>query len=63
MANVVLHNMILEDESLKELKPFKPHRNIHTRHGLSFVDLKQSTKHIKNSELHYQLKNELIEHL
>jgi hypothetical protein len=47
MANVVLHNMILEDESLKELKPFELHRNIHTKHGLSFVDLKQSTKHKK----------------
>jgi hypothetical protein len=56
MANMLIHNMILEDKHNEGLNNFELGRNIQIKCRLYF-------KHIENKKFHYQLKNDLIEHL
>jgi hypothetical protein len=56
MANVLIHNMILEDKCNEDLNNFELVRDIQIKCKLYF-------KHIENTKFNYQLKNDLIEHL
>jgi hypothetical protein len=62
---VILHNLIIEDESNCNLEPlFDVGSNVsHLKRGLSFEEYCQGTTQIENVVIHYNLKNDLVEHL
>ncbi len=62
---VIMHNLIIEDESNCNLEPlFNFGSNVsHLKWRLSFEDYHQGTTQIENVATHYNLKNDLVEHL
>jgi hypothetical protein len=60
-----LHNLIMEDESNCNLEYlFNVGSNVsHLKQGLSFEDYYQGTTQIENVATHYNLRNDLVEHL
>jgi hypothetical protein len=62
---VILHNLMIEDESNYNLEPlFDVGSNVsHLRWRLSFEDYCQGNTQIENVATHYNLKNDLVEHL
>jgi hypothetical protein len=64
MTCVILHNMVIEDEENLVLKStIKLPDNIQMRRGLTFVEYVECTNEIENQQTHYNLKNDLIDHL
>jgi hypothetical protein len=62
-ACCILHNMILDDECNVGLElPFDLDRVVPLQRGLSFEDLVSGIVEIENSDLHYSLRGDLIEH-
>ncbi len=64
MACVILHNMVIEDEEDLILgSTIKLRNNIQMRRRLTFAKYVESINEIKNQQAHYNLKNDLIDHL
>ena len=62
-ACCILYNMILDDESDVSLElPFDLDRVVPLQRGLSFEDLVFATVEIENSNTHFSLQRDLIEH-
>jgi hypothetical protein len=62
-ACCILHNMILDDECEAGLElPFDLDQVVPLQRGISFEDLVSGTIKIENSDLHYSLRGDLIEH-
>ena len=62
-ACCILYNMILDDESDVGLElPFDLDRVVPLQRGLSFEDLVFATVEIENSNTHFSLQRDLIEH-
>jgi hypothetical protein len=63
----ILHNMILEDEEnvegLEDIIPELQADDVPMERGLTFQQLVSSTIEIENSDTHYALRGDLIEHL
>jgi hypothetical protein len=69
-ACIIMHNMILEDErDLGRIESSYERGAAETRHFVShaatsdFVSFVKKHEEIHNSQFHYQLKNDLVEHL
>ena len=64
-ACIILHNMIVENESVEEgLEAlFQNQEQIQVRRGLSFQSLVVGTQELENHNEHFSLKGDLIEHL
>jgi hypothetical protein len=62
---VILHNLIIEDEYNCNLEQsFNVGSNVsHLKQGFSFQDYCQKITQIENVATHYNLKNDLVEHL
>jgi hypothetical protein len=62
---VILHNLIIEDEYNCNLEQsFNVGSNVsHLKQGFSFEDYCQKITQIENVATHYNLKNDLVEHL
>ncbi len=62
---VILHNLIIEDESNYNLEPsFDVRYNVsHLRWELFFEDYYQGTNEIENVIAHYDFQNDLVKHL
>jgi len=64
MTCIISRNMVIKDEedlvleSIVELP-----NNIQMRRGLTFAKYVEGTNEIKNQQAHYNLKNDLIDHL
>lgn len=65
LACIIMHNMIIEDEQDLSLEAFAdwglPVERV--RHPLSFRELQDGTKDLENVEVHFALRNDLMEHL
>ena len=60
----IMHNMIIEDERDHNLSAvLEPVRVGNTHRNLNFEEYLQNQVEIQNMELHFQLRNDLIEHL
>jgi hypothetical protein len=64
-ACVIMHNMIIQDESGLDLEPFFDEGLMGGRMGggLSFHELREGTREIENADNHFSLRNDLIKHL
>jgi hypothetical protein len=63
-ACVIMHNMIIEDESGCNLEALFEHSpTTQMRRGLTFEDDREATEELENSEAHFALRSDLIEHL
>ena len=64
-ACVIMHNMIIQDESGLDLEPFFEEglRGGRMGGGLSFFEFREGTREIENADIHFSLRNDLIEHL
>ena len=66
MGCFILHNMIIEDEWWEELENIKKSDNFqveeYTR-GAATIDFQQNRTEIMSSSSHYNLKDDLVEHL
>lgn len=64
-ACIILHNMIVENESGEEgLKAlFHNQEQVQVRRGLSFQSLVAGTQELENQDEHFSLRGDLIEHL
>ena len=62
---VIMHNMIIQDESGLDLEPFFDEglKGGCMGGGLSFLELREGTREIENVDSHFSLRNDLIEHL
>jgi hypothetical protein len=63
----ILHNMILEDEKdvegLEDILADLHANNVPIQHGLTFESLVANTIELENSDTHFGLRGDLIEHL
>jgi hypothetical protein len=56
--------MVIKDEEDLVLEPIvKLFNNIQMKRGLTFAKYIEGTNEIKNQQTHYNLKNDLIDHL
>jgi hypothetical protein len=69
-ARIILHNMIIEDErDLGRIESSYESGAIETRHFVSptrtsdFVSFVKKHEEIRDSQMHFQLENDLVEHL
>jgi hypothetical protein len=64
-AYIILNNMIIEDERLKDhFKPlFESRVVVQLRRGLTFKNLVAGTIELENLDSHYSLRGDLIKHL
>ncbi len=64
MACVIFHNMVIDGEEDLVLELIiKPPNKIQMRKGLTFAKYVENTNEIENQQAHYNLKNDLIDHL
>jgi hypothetical protein len=64
MECVILHNTVIKDEEDLVLEPtIKLLNSIQMRRRLTFAKYAESTNEIENQRAHYNLKNDLIDHL
>jgi hypothetical protein len=64
VACVVFHNMIIKYEKNDHLKPLFQQENIgQLRQGLTFDSFMQNNQEIENSQTHFNLRLDLVEHL